>query len=194
MMRQRFEDSPAGWGLQDLPNVITLLRILAVVPLVWLLVSDRYSAALWLAFFAGLSDAVDGYLAKRYGWVTRIGGILDPLADKFLLVSCVIVLAMKGHLPVWLLWLVLGRDLMIVGGAAAYNSLIQRVEHAEPSLLSKLNTFLQIALVLLVLVELANGWGLAWVWPLVLITALTTVASGVHYVWYWGGKALEKQR
>jgi cardiolipin synthase len=192
MMKQRSAIPVTGWGLRDLPNAITVLRILAVVPLVWLLIGDRYPAALWLAFFAGLSDAVDGYLAKRFGWVSRVGGILDPLADKFLLVSCVVVLAMKGHLPMWLLWLVLGRDLLIVGGAAAFNFLVQRVEHAAPSRLSKLNTCMQIALVLLVLVELAYGWELRLVTTLVMVTALTTITSGVHYVWYWGRKAREK--
>ena len=193
MSRQQSAKSPTGWGPQDLPNVITVLRMVAVAPLVWLLATNQYAAALWLAFFAGLSDAVDGYLAKRYGWVSRIGGILDPLADKLLLVSCILVLAIKGQLPMWLLWLVLGRDLLIVAGAAAFNFLVERVEQAEPSPLSKLNTCMQISLVLLVLVELAHGWGLSWIAPIVMLTALTTAGSGVHYVWYWGKEAWEKR-
>jgi len=194
MSRSPVVRNQSRFGWQDLPNGITIFRILAVIPLVWLLMLDRYPAALWLAFVAGLSDALDGYLAKRFGWVSRIGGILDPLADKFLLVCCVVVLALKGHLPIWLVWLVLGRDLLIVAGATAYNFLVERVEHAEPSLLSKLNTCVQIALVLLVLVELAHGWGLRWIDPLVATTALTTVVSGAHYVWIWGRKAWEKSR
>ena len=184
----------SSWGLRDLPNLITILRIISVVPLVWLLLDERYTAALWLAFFAGLSDAIDGFLAKRYGWTSRIGGILDPLADKFLLVGCVVVLAMKGQLPMWFLWLVMGRDLLIIGGAAVFNFLVQRVKQAEPSLLSKLNTCLQIALVLLILVELAYGWGRRWIEPMVLLTALTTAASGIHYMFHWGSKAREIRR
>lgn len=176
-------------SLRDLPNAITIARIVSVVPLAWLLLNQRYPAALMLAFVAGASDGIDGWLAKRFGWVSRIGSLLDPIADKLLLGVCLTVLALQGHVPIWLLLLVLARDVLIVAGATAFNYLVSEVE-GEPSLLSKLNTVVQIGLVLVVLVHLALAphWPLGiqyWVWA----TAITTVASGAHYVWLWGGRA-----
>lgn len=169
--------------LRDLPNLITGMRIFSVAPLAWLLVRERYEAALLLAIVAGGSDAIDGWLAKRFGWVSRLGSLLDPLADKLLLGVGMAVLTLQGHLPVWLLVLVLGRDLVIVGGATTFNFLVRPID-GEPSLISKLNTTVQIGLVLVVLLQLAMSslpslGSQYWIWA----TAITTIASGVHYVW-----------
>ena len=112
----------------DIPNLITVGRILLVAPVAWALMVQNFSLALILFFVAGVSDAVDGFLAKRFGWTSRLGALLDPLADKFLLVTCYAVLAWNDLLPVWLLVLVLTRDLLIVGGAVAYNFRIERLE------------------------------------------------------------------
>lgn len=183
-----------GLGLEDLPNTITVLRMLSVVPLVWLLLSEHFQAALWLAFVAGASDGIDGFLAKRFGWTSRLGGLLDPLADKLLLVACYGVLALQGHLPMWLLWLVVGRDVLIVAGASAFHYLVTPV-HAEPSLVSKLNTFLQIVQVLMVLLFLAYGWSSPMVLEtLIWAVAATTVASGGHYVATWSHRAWTETR
>ncbi len=170
-------------GLRDLPNAITIARIVSVIPLAWLLVEQRYQAALLLAVLAGASDGLDGLLAKRYNWVTRLGSLLDPIADKLLLGVCFTVLALQGHLPIWLLALVIGRDLVIIGGATAFHFLIRDLD-GDPSLISKLNTMLQIVLVLLVLLTLALLWQLpATLTVLIYATAVTTVLSGLHYVW-----------
>lgn len=171
---------------RDIPNLITIVRVLLVAPLIWYLSMERYGAALGVALVAGASDALDGYLAKRYGWESRIGGILDPLADKLLLVGSFVMLGLAGLIPVWLVVLALLRDLVIVVGATLFNTLIKRVE-PEPSLLSKINTTCQILLVLAVLLaqlfaKLPGGL----VDGLVILTAVTTVASGAHYVWAWG--------
>lgn len=171
---------------RDLPNLITIVRVLLVAPLVWYLSAGRYGAALAVALVAGLSDALDGYLAKRYGWESRIGGILDPLADKLLLVGSFVMLGLAGLIPIWLVVLALLRDLVIVIGAILFNTLIERVE-PEPSLLSKFNTTCQILLVLAVLVAQLVAWiSGAVIQVLVILTAVTTFASGVHYVWTWG--------
>lgn len=173
----------------QIPNAITILRMLAVAPLLWLLWQRQYALALMLAFAAGASDAVDGFLAKRYGWTSRLGGLLDPLADKLLLVSCFLVLTVQGHLPGWLLALVIGRDLLIIGGGTAFHFLVRPVE-GEPSMLSKANTCLQIGLILWVLLDLA--WlelPMALGGGLVVAVAATTVGSGLHYVWEWGRRA-----
>lgn len=176
-------------SLRQLPNAITIVRILLVAPLVWLLHEADYRAAFWLALVAGASDGVDGLLAKQFGWRTRLGGLLDPIADKLLLNACVIALWTIEALPGWLALLVVGRDVLILGGATAYHFLVRPLD-ASPSLVSKATTLAQILLVLAVLTQLA------WQWPppsltrpLLLLTAALTVISGLHYVIHWSRRA-----
>lgn len=176
--------------LRHLPNLITVLRMLLVVPLCWLIANERFEGALVIAAVAGLSDAVDGFLAKHFGWQTWLGGILDPIADKLLLIATFLSLAFTADLPVWLAALVIGRDLAIVGGATAYYYLIGRFD-AEPSRLSKLTTLVQILFVLGELLRLSQLLAV----PdsvrdvCIAITAVLTVASGVHYVVVWSTRA-----
>lgn len=171
---------------RDIPNLITIIRVLLVAPLIWYLAVERYAAALAVALVAGVSDALDGFLAKRYGWESRIGGILDPIADKLLLVGSFIMLGFAGLIPVWLVVLVLLRDLVIVVGAALFQALIARLE-PEPSPISKINTTFQILLVLAVLLDqVIEAFPADLVTGIVLVTAATTLASGAHYVWIWG--------
>ncbi len=177
---------------RDIPNLISFLRILLSVPVVWLLFEREFSAALMLFAIAGISDGLDGFLAKHFGWESRLGGMLDPLADKALLMSSFLVLGALGLVPVWLVILVIFRDLVIIGGALYYHFSVEDLQ-ADPSLISKLNTLLQILLVILVVTD-AGPYSL----PAVLISTLvwstlaTTVASGVGYVWVWSRKAKEK--
>jgi cardiolipin synthase len=173
----------------DIPNLITAGRILLVPPTAWALVQQHFPLALILFFVAGVSDAVDGFLAKYYGWTSRLGALLDPLADKLLLVTSYLALAWVGLLPLWLLALVVLRDLVIVTGAVVYNFHIQRLE-AEPTVISKLNTLLQILLVLLVIVHEAWGWGQSdWIGVLIYAVAVTVVWSGTDYVITWSRRA-----
>ena len=176
--------------LRHLPNLITALRILLVVPLCWLIDTARYDGALVVAAIAGLSDAVDGFLAKRYGWQSWLGGILDPIADKLLLIAAFLWLAIAGDVPVWLAALVIGRDLVIVGGAVAYYCLIGHFD-AAPSRVSKLTTLVQIVFVLGELLRLSRLIDLpdAVRTIAVFVTAILTVASGVHYVAVWSARA-----
>jgi cardiolipin synthase (CMP-forming) len=174
---------------RDIPNTITVLRIFMVPPFVWLLLEDRYLEALVLFFIAGLSDGLDGFLAKRYDWTSRLGGLLDPLADKLLLVSAFIALGYLGLLPVYLVGLVLLRDLVIVSGAIAYHFRVARLD-ADPSWVSKVNTVLQIALVLLVIFNQVHALlGPFWMQMLESMVVLATVWSGLDYVWTWGQRA-----
>jgi len=175
--------------LRDLPNLITVLRFFLVPPVVVLLLRERYGEALAVFAVAGLSDAADGFLAKRYGWSSRLGGLLDPLADKALLVSSFVTLAVLGLLPAWLVAVVIARDVIIVGGAATYHLRIERL-NAEPRLLSKLNTAGQIALVVAVMfsegvARLPQGA----VHTLVVLVLVTTALSGMDYVWTWSRRA-----
>src|SRR3990172_3309285 len=104
-------------GLKDIPNIISLLRMALVPPVVILLLNGYYGWALLVFVSAGLSDGLDGYLAKRFGWRSRLGAILDPLADKLLLVASYLTLGWLGQLPLWLVAVVVGRDIVIVAGA-----------------------------------------------------------------------------
>lgn len=176
--------------LRHLPNLVTALRMLLVVPLCWLIDAGRYDGALLLAAIAAVSDALDGWLAKRFNWQSWIGGMLDPIADKLLLMAAFVGLAMRGDLPAWLAALVVGRDLAIVAGAVAYHNLVGRFD-AAPSLLSKLTTVVQIGFVLFELMGLAR-----WIAPpdalrtlaMAVVVALT-IGSGLHYIVVWSVRA-----
>ena len=198
-------------SLRQIPNLITIARMLAVLPLLWWLRQGEYRPALATALIAGLSDGVDGWLAKRYGWRTRLGGLLDPIADKVLLDGSFVglwlagaaaapahpalaALAHPGAAPLWLLLLVLGRDAVIVAGASAYHFMIGPLK-GQPTLLGKVTTVAQIALVLALLCELAWPWlpentaDIA-IW----IVAALTLASGLDYVIRWSLKTRQVLR
>jgi cardiolipin synthase len=173
----------------SIPNAITLARVLASLPLFWLLLEQRYLPALWLAVIAGLSDAADGIIAKRFGWQSQLGGMLDPLADKLLLAACFLGLWWTASLPTWLVMVVLGRDLVILGGALAWLRLIG-VFTPEPSGISKATTLVQLVLVAMVLALLAkHPVAATWIPPVALATGAVTLASGLDYVVRYGARA-----
>jgi cardiolipin synthase len=165
----------------NLANLVTVGRLLMVIPLVWLIVTERLQAAFWLFLAAAISDAVDGFIAKRFNAKTNLGSYLDPLADKVLLDGIYVALAMGGWLPAWLVALVIGRDLLIVCGVV----LIRRrdaVFRPRPLLIGKINTFAQILLAACALAHLAGWLDLAVaVEYLIIAVALTTVLSGAGY-------------
>lgn len=173
-----------------IPNLITLGRLLAVPLAVWLMLTDRYGAAFWLFLAAGISDAIDGFLARRLKARSEIGAYLDPLADKCLLVSSYVTLGHQDHIESWLVILVVFRDVLIIGGAILYQTLTQSLT-VQPLLISKLNTVLQIALIGFVLARLGLGIGdgglTQWLGYAV---AASTLASGAAYVAVWGRRVL----
>jgi len=175
--------------LRHIPNVITLLRIGLVAPFVMLLLKEQYQSAVILLAIAGLSDGVDGFLARRFGWQTRIGALLDPVADKLLLVSTYVCLAYLDHFPVWVAGVVVARDLIIFSGALAYWFLISPY-HGQPSVLGKLCTFTLVFFALFNLFHLAISPVPEWTlevgnWTVVIMSLL----SGAQYVWIWGTRA-----
>jgi len=173
----------------DLPNLITVFRFLLVPPVVLLLLKGHFGSALLIFAVAGFSDALDGYLAKRYHWTSRLGALIDPLADKLLLVSTFVTLGWLGLIPLWLVGLVILRDLVIVTGAIVYHMRIEQLE-AEPSLVSKLNTFTQIVLVLaIIFTQVFRELPALWMDMLLYSVLVTTLWSGFDYVWTWGRKA-----
>jgi cardiolipin synthase len=171
--------------LHHLPNLITLSRI-ALVPVLILLLKDQdYGLALAVFVIAGVTDALDGWLAKRLNVQSHFGAVLDPAADKLLLVTAYVMLTILGYIPFWLTLAVVSRDVLIVGGYLLYTSHAGPVR-MRPSILSKLNTLLQIALVCFLLIKLAAG--LEWphvVTIMIYAVLISTVASGAHYLWSW---------
>jgi cardiolipin synthase len=175
--------------VSDLPNIISALRIAAVIPIVYLLVHEAFGWALLLFAVSGASDGLDGWLARHHGWRSPLGGILDPVADKALLISSVLVLGATGHLPLWLALVVFARDLVILVGGILYQVLIEDIM-PSPLPISKLNTLVQIVLVLVVVAD-AGPLPLpaALVDGLIWTCLATTLASGASYVIIWGGMA-----
>lgn len=166
----------------QLPNAITVARMVMALPLLWLLVTAQYRSALVLALVAGATDVLDGFLAKRNGWQSVLGGILDPIADKLLLSVCFIGLWSSQQLPTWLVAVVIGRDLVVGLGALAFWQVTGALQPA-PTGMSKAATLSQLVLVALVLAHLAGVDLLqAWVQPLMLAMAAATLVSGLDYV------------
>mgnify|MGYP000983179069 FL=1 len=180
-------------SLRDIPNLISILRILLVIPVVWALVDEHFALALILSAVAGISDGIDGFLAKHFHWQFGLGSILDPIADKLLLVASLATLAWMDLLPLWLLWLVLARDVIIVSGGLAYHYFIGEFE-LLPVWSSKLNTALQIILVLLVIISQQ------WFAELTLLISIgvwavvvSVIFSGLEYILTWGNKAWKQK-
>ena len=175
--------------LHFLPNLISVLRILLVGPVAWCLLTQRYAEALLLFVVAGISDGIDGYLAKRFSWQSRLGSILDPLADKLLLVTTYLVLAWLEVLPMWLMAAVVARDIVVVGGALAFHWLVGRYAMA-PSLVSKANTVAQIVLAVAAVASLSVLPVPTWLLEgMIMVVFATTLLSGADYVWTWGSRA-----
>lgn len=171
--------------LMNLPNIITVLRIFAVPVAVWLILGGYYDWAFWIFLAAGASDGVDGYLARAWDQRTELGAYLDAVADKALLVTIYVTLAIAGLIPIWLTIAVVSRDLMIVG-AVILSWLLGHPVTIRPLMISKVNTVAQIAFAALALAT--AGFGLAMMEVLELLgfaTGILTVMSAVAYLAAW---------
>lgn len=174
---------------RHIPNLISLLRILLTLPVCVLLLHQRYTETLVIFIIAGVSDGLDGFIAKRFGWQSRLGGLLDPLADKILFVSSFLVLGSAQLIPIWLVVIAVLRDLLIVVGTLSYQIAIGNLQPA-PSRISKFNTFLQTLLVILVIID-AGPYQLPRMLldSIQLLLLITLLLSGGHYVYLWAQKA-----
>jgi len=180
--------------LRQIPNLITSLRILLIVPIAVALLHHELLISLGLFFLAVVSDLLDGFIAKRFGWQSPLGGVLDPAADKLLLATSFVVLAVMHLVPLWLMATAVARDLIIVSGAIAYRLWLGPVE-ARPSNLSKLNTLCQALFILCVIARQEFSEPDAWaIVALGALTFLTTAVSGIDYVLRYGNAALEESR
>ena len=167
--------------IKHVPNALTILRLISVPLTVWLMVHGGYKAAFWLFVGAGITDAVDGAVARLFDAKSRLGQWLDPLADKVLLVSIYVTMAAAGHVPLWLVVLVVLRDVLIVLYAVVY--VLAGSFSGSPLFISKINTAAQLFLAALVLANLGPGWGgPVLVEIFIYVVAATTVASGSAYL------------
>lgn len=167
------------------PNLITVGRAVLVPVIFWLLISGRTQAAFYFFLVAGISDALDGFLAKRFGWQTELGAYLDPLADKLLIVSIFIALGVRGELPSWLVTAVVARDILIIA-AVVVSWLLIRPVRIRPLAVSKANTAAQIILAAFVLADSGFELGLTHLRTgLVWLTAVLTLVSLGAYIQAW---------
>ena len=170
-----------------LPNALSVIRIILTVPVVIALLKEQYLLALLLFLLAGISDALDGWIAKQFSFQTRLGSILDPMADKILLTCTFITLYWVGILPLWLFMLIFVRDVIIVAGALGYflGEMTSDSELLQPTLISKFNTVLQIALVLFLLFIQIYVEFAIFLEMIFIIVATSTGLSGADYMWLW---------
>jgi cardiolipin synthase (CMP-forming) len=169
----------------NIPNFITLARVLSVPVVFWLLINGHNRAAFFVFLFAGISDAVDGYLAKRFNWTTELGAYLDPLADKLLIVSIYIALGVSKQIPLWLVIAVVSRDILILL-AVLLSWLMDHPVRIKPLIVSKINTAAQLSLATLVLAD--EGFSLGFDdmrTVLVWITGTLTMLSLIAYLKAW---------
>ena len=180
----------------NLPNLISLARLLSVPLLVWAILAGKMELAFWLFIAAGISDAVDGFIAKHFGATSALGKYLDPLADKALLLGVYVTLGNAGYLPTWLVILVVFREVIIIGGAILILMLTEEAK-IETLRISKINTAAQILLAAVILaiaaMELKEGelpWMQVYIaWGLTSLVAVPTFLSGAGYIVKWGRKA-----
>ncbi|MEH6547531.1 MAG: CDP-alcohol phosphatidyltransferase family protein [Sneathiella sp.] len=169
----------------NIPNSITLFRMMLVPVIVWLILREQMLAAFIVFLIAGVTDALDGLIAKQFDLVTPLGTYLDPLADKVLLVSIYVTLGIQEFLPSWLVILVVSRDILIVGGILLTFLMELNLEIA-PSKISKFNTFCQIILAALILGDRGLNLGDNFIIVIcIYAVAITTVLSGHNYILQW---------
>jgi cardiolipin synthase len=180
--------------MRHIPNIISVIRILLVAPIAVALAHERLALAIILFALAAMSDAADGYLAKRFGWQSELGAVLDPLADKALLVAIFVTLSLMQLVPLWLMAAAVARDVIIVSGAAAYRVFVGPLT-AHPSLISKINTVFQAGFILGVVsrakFSLPPEWVITWLGALVFATV---AVSGIDYVLVYGRRAATGRR
>jgi cardiolipin synthase len=181
-------------SLRQIPNVISTIRILLVGPIAVALANHRLPTTIALFGLAALSDAADGFLAKRYGWQSELGAVLDPAADKLLLATVFVTLAYLRLVPLWLMAAAVARDAIIVCGALLYRYCLGPLA-ARPSIVSKFNTLCQVAFIMAVVGR--EEFSVPPAWAVMVLGALvfvTVMVSGIDYVLIYGRRALSLMR
>ncbi|MCR9192981.1 MAG: CDP-alcohol phosphatidyltransferase family protein [Gammaproteobacteria bacterium] len=181
--------------LKQIPNVLTMIRLILVVPFLLCLFDQQFTYALYIFVIAGVTDALDGGLARGFHWQSNFGKVLDPMADKLLVTASFIGLAVLGLLPWWLVGLVFARDLTISLGVLAWCALMPQKPALNPTMVSKVNTWMQLMLVMVHLCEQAFVVSIPNLSLIFLVlTTLSTAVSFIDYVWTWGRIACQQTR
>lgn len=184
-----------GDRLRHIPNAITIARLVLVLPIAFAIVEQQYMISLILFTVSGLSDGLDGFLARRFGWVSAFGKLIDPLADKLMMITTTLTLGLLGHFPLMLMVLIIVKDLAILGGVFSYTTLAG-FPKIQPNRLGKVTTATQIMLLVSVLLELSvpglldEEFQIAWFW----LVAVMTVLDGISYLWIWTARLAEDPR
>ncbi len=177
------------------PNAITVARLVLVLPTAFCMVEAMYLASFVLFTLSGLSDGLDGFLARRFGWETTFGKLIDPLADKLMMITAVLTLGLLGHFPLMLMILIIVKDLAILGGVFAYTTLAG-FPKIQPTWLGKVTTASQIVLLMAVLLNLGypdvlpGVFFVIWLWLVVAMTAF----DGMSYLWIWTTRLVKDPR
>ena len=180
--------------MRHLPNIVTVIRIMLVFPTTWFLWQGQTLQAFTLMLIASFSDALDGALARRFHWKTDLGRLLDPLADKFLVAAVFIVFTIQNLIPLWLVVLTLGRDLILLAGGTLYRVIIGYIK-VQPSLISKANTAMQmLVLSMLMASQLPIGVAANYAHAAVddfgiYLVAVLSAVSGIHYIVLWANRS-----
>jgi cardiolipin synthase (CMP-forming) len=182
------------WSLRHIPNVISSIRILLVAPIALALVHHQLATTIVLFGVAAVSDVADGFLAKRNGWQSELGAVLDPAADKLLLATVFVTLAYLRLVPLWLMAVAVARDVIIVVGALVYRYCVGPL-NMRPSIVSKFNTLCQAAFILAVIGREELSVPPAWLaMSLGALVFVTVVVSGIDYILIYGRRALSLAR
>lgn len=185
----------AAGTFRHLPNAITIARLILVLPIAVFIIEQQFLIALVLFTVAGISDGLDGFLARRYGWESAFGKLIDPLADKLLMMTTALTLGLLGHFPLTLMLLMIVKDIAILGGVFSYTALAG-FPQIHPNRLGKLTTALQIILLVSVLLDLSfrttvpETFFQAWFWTV----AIMTLMDGMLYLWVWTARLAEDPR
>jgi cardiolipin synthase len=167
-----------------LPNMITTLRLIMVIPFLYFTFKENYPPALFIFLIASFSDGLDGYLARRFQWQSKLGAFCDPLADKVLVISSYVALTINHQLPLWFTLLIVSRDVAI--SIASIWCVLSRNVEFRPSTISKVNTVFQLIVIVTVLVQLScHQVPARLIDIMVILTALTTIYSFIDYAICW---------
>jgi cardiolipin synthase (CMP-forming) len=172
--------------LKYLPNIISLFRLLLVFPFIFFFINEKMTLAFYIFLLAALSDGLDGWLARYFNCQSHLGLILDPLADKILIITCYILLALKSVLPSWFVGIVLLRDCAILFGSFITLIILKHQRPLSPSLISKINTVLQMIQIVLCLIQSAfHQIPQQLLFILMLLVLSTSIISFFHYLYVW---------
>ena len=182
--------------MSQLPNIVTVLRLILVAPVTYCLVEDLWLEAFVVLLVAGVSDTIDGALARKFGWTSKFGEIADPLADKLTFGMVVLILAIKGILPLWVMLIVIGRDVVISLGMVACRIILRPVS-IEPTFASKVSTTIQIVVLLLLVLSMQDLVVSEWIQIFLdpyayTIVAVFALGSGIQYFYVWILRAREE--